>query len=129
MAKKINEYKRDIERALRASGRYNKGLDCQVMSLAGVLRTMDIINADIDNLECSFIAITNRYGNEALAPHPVFKIQKDNQDAVTKQMKALGLTFEDLNGVDDNDPLVDLTKKVRKEGNKKSITIRPDDDV
>lgn len=129
MAKKIVEYKRDIERALRASGRYNKGLESQVMSLAGVLRAMDIINSDIDELECSFIEVENRYGNKTYQPHPVFKIQKDNQDAVTRQMKALGLTFEDLNGVDDNDPLVDLTKKVRKEGNKKSITIRPDDDV
>lgn len=66
----------------------------------------------------------SRYGNDTLAPHPVFKIQKDAQDSVTRQMKALGLTAEDLTGTDDDDPLIDLTKKVRESSRRKQTIIK-----
>ena len=31
MAKKVNEYKKDIEKALKTAGRFSKSLDAQVM--------------------------------------------------------------------------------------------------
>lgn len=124
MAKKVNEYKKDIEKALKAAGKYSKSLGAQIMSLAGALRTLDLANDEIDELDSTTIPVVSRYGNETLAQHPVFKIQKDVQDSITRQMKALGLTAEELTGTDEDDPLIDLTKKVRNAGRKKPIVVK-----
>lgn len=123
MDKKTSDYRKDIERALRSASRYNKSLGAQIESLAGALRTLALANDDIDSLESTTIAVISRYGNETLAPHPAFKIQKDAQDSVTRQMKALGLTVEELTGGDDNDPLIELTANVAKTGLQKSVTV------
>ena len=56
--------------------------------------------------------------------HPAFKVQRDAQDSVTRQMKALGLTAADLSGVMDDDPLVDLTTKVKNAGKNAVIVKR-----
>lgn len=126
MAKQVNEYKKDIEKALKAAGKYSKSLGAQILSLAGALRTLDLANDEIDGLEVTTISTTSRYGNVTLAPHPVFKTQKDAQDSVTRQMKALGLTAEELTGADDDDPLIDLTKKVKNVGRKKPTIVKRD---
>lgn len=124
MEKKVSDYKADIVKALKAAGKYSKSLDIQIISLAGALCTLNKANDEIDNLDSVIISVTSRYGNETLAPHPVFKIQKDAQDSVTRQMKALGLTAEELTGTDDDDPLIDLTKKVKNAGRKKPNIVK-----
>ena len=126
MAKQVVDYKKDIEKALKAVGKYSKSLGPQILSLAGALRTLDLANDEIDDLDTTTVMVTSRYGNEAYAPHPVFKIQKDAQDSVTRQMKALGLTAEELTGTDDDDPLIELTKKVKNSGHKKPVIVKPD---
>ena len=97
------------------------------MNLATALRTLDMANAQIDTLDEVTVWEETRYGQK-LAPHPVFKVQKDAQDSVTRQMKILGLTTDLLAGTDDTDPLVELTKKVVKSGKKKPVVIKPDAD-
>lgn len=129
MAKQVNDYKKDIEKALKAVGKYSKSLGAQILSLAGALRTLDLANDEIDGLEITTISSVSRYGNETLVPHPVFKIQKDAQDSVTRQMKALGLTAEELTGTDEDDPLIDLTKKVKNVGRKKPNIIKRNTDT
>lgn len=124
MAKKVNEYKKEVEKALKAAGKYSKSLGAQILSLAGALRTLDLANDEIDKLEGVTIPATSRYGNETLVPHPAFKVQKDAQDSVTRQMKALGLTAEELTGTDEDDPLIDLTKKVKNAGRKKASIVK-----
>lgn len=124
MAKKVTEYQADIVKALKAAGRYSRSLDFQIRALAGVMCTIDKTNEEIDRLEAVTIPVHTRYGNDSIAPHPVFKIQKDAQDAVTRQMKALGLTAEELTGSDDADPLIELTKKVRSAGSRRA-PLRP----
>ena len=47
---------------------------------------------------------------------------------ITRQMKALGLTVEDLAGEADEDPLTDLTKKLTKKRKAPKI-IKPLDDA
>lgn len=128
MGKNVSDYKIEITKALKAVGKYSKGLDIQITSLAGALCTLNKANAEIDALETVTIKVVSRYGNDTLAPHPVFKIQKDAQDSVTRQMKALGLTAEGLIGVDDDDPLIDLTKKVKNATRKKANIIKPNSD-
>lgn len=122
----IEEHKRAITRALKANGKYSKSLDMQILSLASALRNLDMANVQIDGLTETTVWEKTRYG-EKLAPHPVFKIAKDAQELITRQMKILGLTVEDLadSGVED-DPLVDLTKKLAKKRKQPGVIIKPD---
>ena len=113
MAKSVNDYKKDIVRTLRNLKTYSKGLDMQILSLASAMRNLEMANDQIDGLTETTVWETTRYG-EKLAAHPVFKIAKEAQELVTRQMKALGLTVEDLAGEADDDPLADLTKKLTK---------------
>lgn len=126
MAKKTDEYKKDIERALRSVGTYSKSLDIQIISLAGAMRTLALANEEIDALDKTTYLTKNRYGQDAWAPHPVFKIQREAQESVTRQMKALGLTAEQLAGNDENDPLVDLSKRVRESAKRRPMIVKPD---
>lgn len=123
MTKTIDEYRKEIVRRMKALNQYNRGLDMQITSLASALRNLELANAEIDTLDFTTVLETTRYG-EKLAPHPVFKIAKDAQDMITRQMKALGLTAEDLTGTDEDDPLIDLTKKVKNVGRKKPVIVK-----
>lgn len=126
MAKSVNDYKKDIVRTLRNLKTYSKGLDMQILSLASAMRNLEMANDQIDGLTETTVLETTRYG-EKLAPHPVFKIAKEAQELVTRQMKALGLTAEDLAGEADDDPLADLTKKLMKKRKQPTI-IKPKTD-
>ena len=111
MAKSISEYKKDIVRVLKANKLYSKGLDMQVLSLASAMRNLEMTNEQIDGLTATTVLEKTRYG-EKLAPHPVFKIAKEAQELITRQMKSLRLTAEDLSGAAEDDPLADLTRKL-----------------
>lgn len=124
MVKSVEEYKKEIVRQMKAHRIYSKGLDIQITSLASAMHNLELANAEIDGLETTTVYETTRYG-EKLAPHPVFKVAKEAQDMITRQMKALGLTAEDLAGEVDEDPLVDMTKKLTKKRKAPTI-IKPD---
>jgi hypothetical protein len=113
MSKSVEDYQKEITRVMKAHRTYTKALDMQIRSLASALRNLDLANQQIDTLSEVTVWETTRYG-EKLAPHPVFKIAKDAQDMITRQMKALSLTVDDLAGETDEDPLADLTKKLVK---------------
>ena len=113
MVKSIYDYTQDIKRALRSNNSYSSALDFQIKSLASAMRNLDLANAQIDGLTETTVWEKTRYG-EKLAPHPVFKIAKEAQELITRQMKAMKLTAEDLSGAADDDPLVDMTKKLAK---------------
>lgn len=97
MAKTVDDYKTEIIKALKAQKIYSKGLEMQVISLASAMRNLEMANSQIDGLEETTVLEKTRYG-EKLAPHPAFKIAKEAQELVTRQMKALGLTAENLAG-------------------------------
>lgn len=124
MAKSVEEYRKDIVRKMKVHKTYTQALDMQIYSLASAMRNLDLANEQIDGLTEVTVWETTRYG-EKLAPHPAFKIAKDAQDMVTRQMKALNLTVEDLSGEADEDPLTDLTKKLTKKRKTPTI-IKPD---
>lgn len=125
MVRKTDDYKTDVIKAMKSACLYNPSLDLQILSLAGALRSLALANADIDKLDSTVVTVITRYGSESLAPHPAFKIQKDAQDSVTRQMKALGLTTEMLIGTDENDPLYDLTTTLVKATSRKPQTVQP----
>ena len=124
MAKTVENYKKEIIKVLKAHKLYSKGLDMQVISLASAMRNLEMANDQIDGLTETTVWEKTRYG-EKLAPHPVFKIAKEAQELVTRQMKALGLTAEDLTGDVEDDPLTDLTEKLTKKRKQPQI-IKPD---
>ena len=123
MVKSLTEYKQQVEKALKSIKKYNKGLDMQVTSLATALMAVDKAQAQIEGLVEVTVLEETRYGYK-YAMHPVFKVLKDQQDSVTRQLKALGLTPENLTNEDEEDPLVGVTKKVIKAGKKPRI-IKP----
>lgn len=126
MAKTVKEYVKGITKTLKQNGTYSRGLDMQITSLASAMRNLDMANEQIDGLTETTVYETTRYGKK-LAPHPVFKIAKEAQELITRQMKALGLTSVDLLGSVDDDPLADLTKKLTKKRKAPTI-IKPTDD-
>ena len=120
MAKTVSEYTKEITKMLKANKTYSRGLDMQILSLASAMRNLGMANDQIDGLTETTVWETTRYG-EKLAPHPVFKIAKEAQELVTRQMKALGLTVDELAGNTEDDPLVDLTKKLTKKRKQPTI--------
>ncbi len=117
--KTVDQYQKIVEKALKDAGTMNGALKMQARSLASALRTVDLANREIDTLTCTTVYEETKYGQK-LAPHPAFKILRDAQDSVTKQMKALGLTPEDLAGDTEADPMIELTQKVLKVARQKS---------
>ena len=120
MAKTVNEYVKEITKTLKANKTYSRGLDMQILSLASAMRNLEMANNQIDGLTETTVWETTRYG-EKLAPHPVFKLAKEAQELVTRQMKALGLTVDELAGNTEDDPLADLTKKLTKKRKQPTI--------
>lgn len=120
MAKTVNEYVKEITKTLKANKTYSRGLDMQILSLASAMRNLEMANNQIDGLTETTVWETTRYG-EKLAPHPVFKIAKEAQELVTRQMKSLGLTVDELAGNTEDDPLADLTKKLTKKRKQPTI--------
>ena len=120
MAKTVNEYVKEITKTLKANKTYSRGLDMQILSLASAMRNLEMANNQIDGLTEPTVWETTRDG-EKLAPHPVFKIAKEAQELVTRQMKALGLTVDELAGNTEDDPLADLTKKLTKKRKQPTI--------
>lgn len=126
MAKTVKDYVKQITKTLKTNKTYGKGLDMQILSLASAMRNLEMANDQIDGLTETTVWEQTRYGKK-LAPHPVFKIAKEAQELVTRQMKALGLTVEDLAGGTEDDPLADLTKKLAKKREQPMI-IKPKSD-
>lgn len=120
MAKTVDEYVKEITKTLKANKTYSRGLDMQILSLASAMRNLEMANNQIDGMTETTVWETTRYG-EKLAPHPVFKIAKEAQELVTRQMKALGLTVDELAGNTEDDPLADLTKKLTKKRKQPTI--------
>ena len=126
MAKKVDEYEKEVIKALTAHNLYTASLKMQIRSLASAMRNLELANEQIDGLQETTVWETTRYG-EKLAPHPVFKIAKEAQELITRQMKSLGLTAEDLAGDTDEDPMVDVTKKLIKKRRAPKI-IKPENE-
>ena len=111
MARTTQQWARRITTALKKAGMYNTSLTMQVQSLASAMHTLELATEEIDNLKSTTVMERTRYG-EKLAPHPAFKVQRDAQISITRQMKQLRLTTEQLSTDQSSDPLVDLTQRL-----------------
>lgn len=109
----IEENEAMIIKAIKKIGRSPKGLEPRITALATVMLTLDMANRDIRGLNETFVWELTKYGKR-MVPHPAFKIQKDAQEAVSRRMDDLGLTFDMLASENEEDPMLKLIEKAHK---------------
>ncbi len=113
MAKK-EDYVRMITAALKESDKFSDGLALVINSTADTLKTLDLCSQEIDGLESATVVQTTRYGSK-LAPHPVFKIQRDAQEMLLKYCKILGMTYAELSKVVEEDSFEKFMREFKEE--------------
>lgn len=120
-SRSISSWRVLITKALKDANKYNSSLKMQIDTLAITMYQQDLASKELETLERVTCVDLTRYG-EKLSPHPVFKILKDLQDSITRQMKTLSLTPEDLSVDIDASPLEKMTAEMRDTA---GITVRP----
>lgn len=98
---------------LKKSGKYNDGLALLIDSTAISLNTIELCRKELGTLESTTVVVQTRYG-EKLDPHPVFRTLRDAQTVLLKNCKELGLNYEDLSRImeEDDDTFKNLVKYV-----------------
>ncbi len=111
--KKVNDYESEIIETLKAHELYSDGLKTNVRNLAAAMFQLDLATRQVEGLEEVTVLEKTRYGQK-LAPHPAFKILKEAQEQIAKNLKALKLTSDILLVEEEqkDDPLIDLTQKL-----------------
>ncbi len=97
---KIQYYKTQVVKALKKTGLYSDALSIQINSLASAMLTLKIANAEIETLDSVLLQNETSQGTTNIV-HPVFKVQRDAMDQVSRQMKQLGLTTSEVVGKPD----------------------------
>lgn len=116
------KYEAKIRKSLTAAARYSPAMDIQITTLASTLITLDTVTADIAALDDY-----SRWCGDTLKAHPAFAVQRYAWDSVTRQVKALGLSFADLgNEVQEDDPLIGLTQDLIDISRSNAATLRPE---
>lgn len=108
---KVQYYRGQVVKALKRAGLYDDALSIQINSLASALLTLKIANSEIETLESVLLTSETSQGTTR-AVHPVFKVQRDAMDQVSRQMKQLGLTTSEVVGKPD---IMDNGDKILKE--------------
>lgn len=96
----LQDYKMLVTKALKAAGLYSPALSIQINNLASAMLTLRIANDTIEKLDSVLLTNTTTQGT-TVQLHPVFKVQRDAMDQITRQMKQLGLTTADIIGKPD----------------------------
>lgn len=98
---------------LKKSGKYNGGLALLIDSTAISLSTIELCRKELETLESTTVVVQTRYGDK-LDPHPVFRTLRDAQTVLLKNCKELGLNYEDLSRIieEDDDTFKNLVKYV-----------------
>lgn len=112
--KTVKDFEEAVRGALMECDRYTSGLEPQIYTLASALRALALANSDIDGLEGCTVDTP-----QGVKAHPVFRIRKEAEDSVTRQLKALGLTAAALASETEDDELVELTRAVAEAGQRK----------
>lgn len=103
-----------IKEELKKLGTYSTSLDFQITTLATAMESLAKARKEAASLDKVTVIETSRYGQK-VSPHPVFKVMRDAEASITRQLKALGLTTIDVmeNGTpQDDDPMVKLMNQL-----------------
>lgn len=109
----MRNYSSRIKAMLKKSGKYNDGLALLIDSTAISLNTIELCRKELETLESTTVVVQTRYGGK-LDPHPVFRTLRDAQTVLLKNCKELGLNYEDLSRIieEDDDTFKNLVKYV-----------------
>lgn len=109
----MRNYSSRIKAMLKKNGKYNDGLALLIDSTAISLNTIELCRKELGTLESTTVVVQTRYG-EKLDPHPVFRTLRDAQTVLLKNCKELGLNYEDLSRImeEDDDTFKNLVKYV-----------------
>lgn len=111
-----------ITKCLRRAGRYAPGMQYQIAALASAMHTLTLANAECDRLEGATIENATKEGKRTVI-HPAIKARQIAEASITQQAKNLGLTIDALMSEVESDPLIDLTKDLKRES---GTVIRPE---
>lgn len=104
----IEYYQESVRRWLEAAGHYTCALDGNVFVLAGTIaRYAKALN---ETSELTTVSVTGPNG--AMQQHPAFKMQRECEESILKQLKELGLTAAGTKTKVERDPAVDLINEV-----------------
>lgn len=100
-----------IRETLENLGVYSPALEFQIEALATALQTLELARKEAATLTSATIKEVGLHG-ERIVPHPVFKILRDAEASITKQLKALGMTTGSAGAPIDDDPMVKLMNQL-----------------
>lgn len=108
----IDKIQRSITRDLKKAGMYSPHLNAQIYCLASAVLTLVMANRDIATLESTRALEESKYGSKPVED-PAFKTQRGAMAEVTKQLRVLKLTVDDLVGAPEKaGPMDDLAEKL-----------------
>lgn len=108
-------YKRRIISALRNSGLYDKNLTIQIENLATSLWTLSMCRREMEDEDFKVIEIKKTRDGSQPIENPIFKVVARTQADISRQMKQLNLTVEDIVGKPDTPiPLDELDEEMKK---------------
>ncbi len=118
----IEYYKEQIRGWLRAAGHYTSALEGNIFVLAGTMaRYAKALN---ETAEMDFVSFKSPNG--ALQQHPAYKMQRECEESILKQLKELRLTSEGTRSTVERDPAVELIQDVF--GSRRPRIVKPDNE-
>lgn len=124
MNKDLIAYTKKVRSTVRAAGSYSKALELQIYTAAVALLCLDKAIEQVKDLKGVTVEVIFDNGQRREVNHPAFDIIKGMMDRIIKLMKPLGLSAELLMPDEDADPMVELTERVLKAGEKPKV-IKP----
>lgn len=111
----LERYRRKIKAAMQSCGTYDVNLDFQILNLARSLRLLAQVDRDMSQPDFQLTVMKVTRDGQQPMENPVLKTLDRAQTQVTRQMKQLKLTVEDLIGAPElPDAIDELTEELEK---------------
>ncbi len=94
----LDRYVKKIKTAMQSCGTYNSNLDFQILNLARSLRLLAQVDRDMSDPDFELIVTKVTRDGEQPIENPLLKTLDRAQTQVSRQMRQLKLTVEDLIG-------------------------------
>lgn len=94
----LERYVKKIKTAMQSCGTYNSNLDFQILNLARSLRLLAQVDRDMSDPDFELTVMKETRDGEQPIENPLLKTLDRAQTQVSRQMRQLKLTVEDLIG-------------------------------
>lgn len=106
----FESYKRRITAAMKDSGIYNKNISIQVENLATSLYLLSVCREKMEEEGFNIVEIKKTRDGEQPVENPVLKTLSRVQADITRQMRQLKLTVEDIVGEPEQENGIDKAR-------------------